>query len=324
MSIDQYLTTKAFVDLLDSRLKNLEKSECSRLFHGRGGLWKNAGHFNIEKYGRVIAAVFYAPDQQKDWLTSLNILVAGYQYDLAVQHRWQKQGPWYYSVPAQKDMSSESAPSLIQPQNKSGLLTETVIENGLKYRLIFDRQNPGLFLDMRAGRDWVRNNSQDCRIANLFAYTCGFAVTAAAGGANSTFNMDMSSAALDRGRQNLVCNDSAGDHEFFAHDITKSLGKITRSGPFDGMVIDPPTQQKSFRVESQYPRILKRCVDWISPGGWLLLTMNNPLVRNSDFIDLCQQHLGRYFRFECRLPNPEELQEQDSELGLKVLIFRRQ
>jgi 23S rRNA (cytosine1962-C5)-methyltransferase len=50
----------------------------------------------------------------------------------------------------------------------------TITEGGLKYRVDLGRkQNTGLFLDMRYGRDWVRANAEGKRVLNLFAYTCG-------------------------------------------------------------------------------------------------------------------------------------------------------
>jgi 23S rRNA G2069 N7-methylase RlmK/C1962 C5-methylase RlmI len=45
----------------------------------------------------------------------------------------------------------------------------------LQYRVDLGRkQNTGLFLDMRYGRDWVREQAEGKRVLNLFAYTCGF------------------------------------------------------------------------------------------------------------------------------------------------------
>ncbi|GAL26669.1 methyltransferase [Vibrio variabilis] len=58
-----------------------------------------------------------------------------------------------------------------------------VEELGCKYQLDIGRnQNFGLFLDMRNGREWVKSKSQDKRVLNLFAYTCGFSVAAIEGG----------------------------------------------------------------------------------------------------------------------------------------------
>ncbi|KAF1047296.1 MAG: Ribosomal RNA large subunit methyltransferase I [Xylophilus sp.] len=81
-----------------------------------------------------------------------------------------------------------------------------VTEAGARYRVhVLRGQNHGRFLDMAAGRQWVRGHLATwprARVLNLFAYTCAFSVVALQAGAKSVVNIDMSHGALATGQQN--------------------------------------------------------------------------------------------------------------------------
>ncbi|MFN3496069.1 MAG: class I SAM-dependent methyltransferase, partial [Hydrogenophaga sp.] len=119
-------------------------------------------------------------------------------------------------------------------------------------------QNHGLFLDMAEGRRWLRENARGARVLNLFAYTCGFSVAAIEGGAEHVVNLDMSRAALSRGRDNHRLNGhDLSQVSFLGHDLFKSWGKVINNGPYDLVIIDPPSFQKgSFLLTKDYQRVL--------------------------------------------------------------------
>ena len=91
-------------------------------------------------------------------------------------------------------------------------------EEGLCYEIDFlAGYSCGLFLDQRANRRRLRATKAE-RVLNLFSYTCSFSVAAAAGGAQ-TLSIDISKAALDRGRRNFALNGlSLEGHRFMADD----------------------------------------------------------------------------------------------------------
>ncbi|MEG0637343.1 MAG: class I SAM-dependent methyltransferase, partial [Pseudomonas sp.] len=113
--------------------------------------------------------------------------------------------------------------------------TRVIDEDGLRYQLDLGvKQNTGLFLDMRYGRRWVREQAPGKRVLNLFAYTCGFSVAAIAGGAQQVVNLDMARSALSRGRDNHRLNGhDLGRVGFLGHELFKSWGKVRKSGPYD-------------------------------------------------------------------------------------------
>ncbi|MCC6358319.1 MAG: class I SAM-dependent rRNA methyltransferase [Phycisphaerales bacterium] len=82
-----------------------------------------------------------------------------------------------------------------------------IVENGLRFGIRpYDGYSVGLFLEQRENRRRVRELAAGRDVLNTFAYTCGFSVVAAAGGAKSVTSVDVSGRYLDWGRRNLGRN----------------------------------------------------------------------------------------------------------------------
>jgi 23S rRNA (cytosine1962-C5)-methyltransferase len=198
-------------------------------------------------------------------------------------------------------------------------------EGGLRYRVDFGKkQNTGLFLDMRYGRDWVRANASGKRVLNLFAYTCGFSVAAIEGGAEFVVNLDMSRAALSRGRDNHRLNGhDLNKVSFLGHELFKSWGKVKSGGPYDLVIIDPPSFQKgSFVLTKDYQRVLRKLPELLSAQGTVLACMNDPAL-SADFLIDGVMREAPALRFEQRLENPPEFADIAPDGGLKALVFRQ-
>jgi len=178
---------------------------------------------------------------------------------------------------------------------------------------------------MREGRRWVREHAQAARVLNLFAYSCAFSVAAMAGGAASVVNLDMSRGALARGRDNHQLNaQDQRDVRFLGHDLLKSWGKLRKLGPYDLVLIDPPSfQPGSFIAERDYRKVIRRLPELTEPGSRILACHNDPL-HDSGFIRTLMAEECPQFAFRERLPNPDDFPEQDPERALKVLLFERE
>ena len=86
-----------------------------------------------------------------------------------------------------------------------------VRENGLRFGVDLLRgQKGGLFLDQRDNRALVRTLARGRRVLNLFGYTGGFSIYAAAGGARATVTVDAARAG-DRGGPPQLRAQQAGD-----------------------------------------------------------------------------------------------------------------
>jgi len=129
----------------------------------------------------------------------------------------------------------------------------------------------------------VRANAKDLRVLNLFAYTCGFSVAAIAGGARQVVNNDMSRPALDWGKENHALN-AHPDRQvaYLPHNLFKTWGKVRKFGPYDMVIIDPPTNQRgSFNAEKQYGAVLKQVAKLMAPGSLAAICLNSPFLDHS-------------------------------------------
>ena len=191
---------------------------------------------------------------------------------------------------------------------------------------VLQGQNHGLFLDMAEGRRWLRAQQADRpgqKLLNLFAYTCAFSVLALQAGAAQVVNVDMSRGALAIGQQNHRRNGLDGGASFLPHDIFSSWGRIGRSGPYDLVIVDPPSHQPgSFVAAKDYPRLMRRLPDLLVPGGRALLCLNAPEL-GPDFLQAHMTAQAPALMFEQRLTNPAAFADVAEQRSLKVLVYGR-
>lgn len=115
-----------------------------------------------------------------------------------------------------------------------------VSEAGLRFLVRpADGQKTGLFLDQREHRRFVGGLASGLTVLNLFAYTGGFSVHAAAAGARRVVTVDIAAAALEDARENFRLNGlDPTRHGFECTDVFQ----YTPSGrPVDLVVCDPPS-----------------------------------------------------------------------------------
>lgn len=290
-------------------------NEVRRLFHGRGRCWQDLDQLTCDwLQGQLIVNLFKSVDDE-----FLEQLKAGL-LTLSTSDVWkERQG----HVILLQHRYADGAPSEVI---LGELNTRPVVEElGLKYQLDIGRnQNFGLFLDMRLGREWTRDNAKHANVLNLFAYTCGFSVAAIAGGADQVVNVDMARSSLNKGRENHKLNEhNLNQIRFMGHDIFKSWGKIKKSGPYDLIIIDPPSFQKgSFALTKDYAKILRRLPDLLTEQGTVLACVNSPAVDCNFLIDGMAEAAPE-LTFVERLANPEEFADIDEQASLKCLVFKK-
>lgn len=189
-------------------------------------------------------------------------------------------------------------------------------EQGLRYdaRPRHRGRDPLLYLDFRSGRRRVRAAAADKTVLNLFAYTCGVGLAAAAGGAKSVLNVDFAGSSLAVGTANAERNGLTMDT--LCEDVLPVLRqlaglpikgrasrrKYTKLTPraFDLVVLDPPPFARSpfgaVDVVRDYPALLKPALLATNPGGHLLVTNNVARVDEAEWHDIlrrCATKAGR-------------------------------
>ncbi|MCY1296788.1 Ribosomal RNA large subunit methyltransferase I [compost metagenome] len=299
---------------LTSALESLP-AEARRLFHGRGRRWEGLEHLTADwLQGVLLVSLFREPAAGE--LAALEAMLRA----LGETPAWQGSGAHSLLLQHRYLPDSTTEYLLGEPIDQC-----VISEDGLRFLLDLGRkQNSGLFLDMRYGRRWVREHARGGRVLNLFAYTCGFSVAAIAGGAEHVVNLDMARAALTRGRENHRLNGHDLERvSFLGHELFKSWGKVRKSGPYDLVIVDPPSFQKgSFALTQDYRKILRRLPEMLSERGRVLACVNDPGVA-PDFLIEGMAAEAPELAFVERLENPPEFADVSADSALKVMLFAR-
>ena len=282
--------------------------EFLRLFHGRGGLHDNLRHLSIDSIDTILSvALYFEEENEKELIKMLQNFTQNSKYEtLIIQRRYLQGSPSEVLI---------------------GKLHDNlyILENGIKIKLnLLSNRNSGYFPDMKNGRTFVRENAKDKRVLNLFSYTCAFSLAAKVGGAYEVVNVDMSKGALKTGMANHSLNDlDPRGVSYLPYNILKSFSSLKKKGPFDLIIIDPPTFQKgSFEATKDYEKIIKKLPQIASEDCTLLSCLNSPNLESDFIIDLMKQWAPS-FSFVQRLDNVAEFTSSDEERSLKNLIFKR-
>ncbi|QIR14848.1 class I SAM-dependent methyltransferase [Shewanella aestuarii] len=284
-------------------------NQVQRVFHGRGGLFAGEEHLCLDWYPPVIL------------LTSFKTLDEAQQQVLFSQIADTYSHSDELCLVFQQRQAGQTVTSVVCGQVPDN---HVVIEDEAKFAVHLLRgQNHGLFLDMANGRKWVKQHAKHKKVLNLFAYTCGFSVAAIQGGADEVVNMDMSKGALSIGKQNHLLNNLPNGARYLGHDIFKSWGKLTKLGPYDLIIADPPSNQKgSFVATKDYERLLKRLPSLLADSGEVLLCLNAPEL-DCDFLMDQVATTAPSLQFIERIANPSVFADIDEQKSLKVLRYKQ-
>ncbi len=288
--------------------------QAQRVFHGRGGLYPGCEHWALDAYPPVWLLTSFRPVDDAE-LAALQAALAD---------RWQQIAPdqplnWVYQCRHEGRSSTRLMAGAVPEPHQ-------VSEGGRRFRVhVLKGQNHGLFLDMAEGRRWLRAQMAarpGQKLLNLFAYTCAFSVVALQAGAAQVVNLDMSAGALAIGQQNHRLNGITGGASFLPHDVFSTWGKLGRAGPYDLVIVDPPSYQKgSFVATKDYPRLMRRLPDLLAPGGQALLCLNAPEL-GLEFLQEAMLAQAPALRFVERLANPPAFADVSDQRSLKVLVYQ--
>ncbi len=269
--------------------------EFKRLYHGRGE--KKYKFLTIDSIDEVLFVQFYEKVDEKPTLEFLKDYIKNTRHkNIIVKRRYSNETFAYVGEIPQKYYA---------------------IENGFKFILNFYNQNIGYFGDMKNTREYVRKISKDKKVLNLFAYTCGFSMYARSGGANEIVNIDMNKNVLITGEKNHFINNlDLKKIKFLKKDILKSFGYIKKHGPYDIIIIDPPSFQKgSFEANKDYIKIIKRLKDFSHQNTTIIACVNSPDISKEDLINLIEKNSK--FKYKEEITPPKEYVNST----LKSLVF---
>ena len=331
-----------FETLLDEAIRKRERliagllaegTDCYRVFHGvnegRPGL-------TVDRYSSLVLVQTFREALGRDELIQLEEVLRAkltHPFSLAYNHRGKAATEsfdlWHHPAPA--------ALTEIQCQ-----------EFGVRY-LIRARHpgiDPWLFLDLRAGRRYLRKQAAGRKVLNLFSYTCSVGVSAAAAGAAEVWNVDFAASNLEVGRKNAALNQIPSDRIRMIEEdclpVMRQLAGLPIGGrggradrvtkfdkkEFDFVVLDPPAWSKgafgAVDVAGDYSSLFKPALLATRPDGGQILATNHVASVDLDAwvvqLKRCAEKAGRPIRgLQVLLPEAD-FPSHDGRPPLKIVV----
>ena len=167
----------------------------------------------------------------------------------------------------------------------------TIHEHGLGFEVdVAHGHKTGFYLDQRDHRRRIGHLAAGRRVLNLFAYTGGFSVAAATGGATAVTTADISQPAIDAARRNFALNgvDPNGrEFKFVVDDAFAFLDRCRER--YDLVIVDPPSMAPSKaalpRALAAYRRLNALALGRVVTGGLLFTASCSSHVTMGDLRD---------------------------------------
>jgi 23S rRNA (cytosine1962-C5)-methyltransferase len=283
--------------------------EFKRLFHGRGNFYDDYNYLTIDSIDKILFLVLFEEVEkniENKILEMINDIFKSLPHTtLVLQRRYLDKSPCEVLIGTLKEEN-------------------VAIENSLKYKINFFNKNIGFFPDMKNGHEYIMQIAKDKNVLNLFSYTCAFSLSASKAGARKVVNVDMAKGALTIGRTNHHLNDlNTSNIQFMPYNILKSWNRIKKQGPYDIIIIDPPSFQKgSFAATKDYEKIIKR-LDQLASEECIVFSALNAPELDTNFIKDIFKEFAPTFKFVKRLDNLETFPSNNEERSLKNLIFKK-
>lgn len=153
-------------------------------------------------------------------------------------------------------------------------------ENGLRFEAdVRHGHKTGFFLDQRDNRRMIRSFAAGRDVLDVFSFSGGFTVSAAAGGARSVHSVDINPWAVAATERNLHLNRRLGnvrrcEHEAIQGDAREVMAQLAEQGRRFGLVVvDPPSFASSKGQVAgalrSYGELTRLACRLVAPGGTL-------------------------------------------------------
>ncbi|GAO97061.1 Putative SAM-dependent methyltransferase [Pseudomonas syringae pv. actinidiae] len=190
-------------------------TDCYRLFHGSQ---EGASGLTIDRYGPQLLVQSFHASLDREALLAVHAQINTYLgVETLLVYNDRSQGN-----------SRVDREDTVYKAEEAALADHVGHEWGLNYRVRGRHagQDPLLFLDLRNTRGWVKQHSAGKSVLNLFAYTCGVGLSAAAGGASEVCNLDFAEGNLAVGRENGALNPQLPTMQFIQSDYFPAIRQL--------------------------------------------------------------------------------------------------
>ncbi|RON11179.1 SAM-dependent methyltransferase [Pseudomonas brassicacearum] len=311
-------------------------TDCYRLFHGSQ---EGAGGLTVDRYGPQLLVQSFHQSLELDDLLALHA---------TINQRLNLNTLLVYNDRSRGNSRIDREDTVYRAE-EAALADMVGHEWGLNYRVRGRHagQDPLLFLDLRNARGWVKDHSAGKSVLNLFAYTCGVGLSAAAGGAREVCNLDFAEGNLAVGRENGLLNPQLPTMQFVQSDYFPAIRQLAglpisqRRGQklpgyprleqrqYDLVLLDPPAWAKSafgtVDLLRDYQSLLKPALLTTADDGVLICCNNLAKVSMDDWREQvlrCAEKAGRPVRDWKVLTPGSDFPSMDQQPPLKTLILQ--
>jgi len=175
--------------------------------------------------------------------------------------------------------------------------TAEIEENGLKYKVLLSGgQKTGWYFDQRENRAALARYFKGRKVLDLYSYLGGFAITAAASGAQKVWAVDSSQTAVDLAGENAALNGLQEKIIFKKEDAERILG-AAHHGELpeqpDFILLDPPNFVRSKKNLNQAARLFSRlsaqALSALPEGGLLAVSSCSHHISREIFTDILER-----------------------------------
>lgn len=182
-----------------------------------------------------------------------------------------------------------------------GTLPEETIfkENGMLFASnIKDAAKTGFFLDQRDNRALIRGFAKGLSVLNLFSYTGGFSIFAAAGGAKSVTSVDIGKAAIAAVSRNFELNELHTEHRDIATDAFEFIEQeIGRKAKYGLVINDPPSfapNAKSVEAATAaYTKIFSNSIRLVQENGLFAASSCSSHISTEAFLEIATEAFSK-------------------------------
>jgi 23S rRNA (cytosine1962-C5)-methyltransferase len=198
-------------------------------------------------------------------------------------------------VVARADERVEEREGFKAPEKKWKKFRTVVTEHGVKFHVdLVAGHKTGFFLDQRDNRRFLGGLVAGREVLDLFCYTGGFALHAAAGRAKSVVGVDLDERSLETARANAELNGLAGAVEFRQGDVFHFLkGARAERRRWDVVVLDPPKFAPSKgaieEAARDYLDLNRMGVAAVRDGGVLVTCSCSGALPETEFLDFVRR-----------------------------------
>jgi len=251
-----------------------------RLIHGEGDACPG---LVVDLYDTTAVVVFDGPAAAAFWRPRLDDVLAGLIHGgAAIEHAWLR-------GERRRTSGASSAGEAVRGDPPTDLV---ISEDEARFAVdVRAGQKTGFFLDQRDNRRLIRRHAAGQAVLNLFAYTGGFSLHAALGGATHVTSVDIAPPAIAGLERNLALSDlPAAGHEAVAADAFDYLVRAARQGRrWDLVIVDPPSFAPSERARpaalAAYRRLAAAALAVTAPTGRFALASCSSHVTEADLLD---------------------------------------